>query len=276
MATWASFTTIDDALTHNLTLALLGLEHAHIPGGNRLVPRYIGLREVPGAQPPDAVLGVCARGDAACPGHRLPLDSSKHALACCVKCDALVAAACGPSNWRRAVGAVGGKPTPDGWVCLCTCHGPAPPLPRAGDRSRPRFGVFGDVETAAADARVREALGLSVSVKAPHITRARWIGLRYDTQPDGSRRVVGVCHAHNTALGCPGHALALRYLGDATASCVGCGGVVRTPHRRRAAPLGGGRLPMIGNAVLDAAGAVTGWICTTCRLRPCNEARRAG
>ena len=70
MATWASFTTIDEALTHKLTLALLALEHVRI-SCNEVAPRNIGLREVPGAQPPDAVLSVCARGDAACPGHPL-------------------------------------------------------------------------------------------------------------------------------------------------------------------------------------------------------------
>ena len=81
MATWASFTTIDEAITHNVMLALLGLEHIKRTNLDNMVPRYIGLREAPGEQPPEAVLGVCARGDAACPGHRLPLRSAKQAAA---------------------------------------------------------------------------------------------------------------------------------------------------------------------------------------------------
>ena len=214
MATWTSFTTIDDALTHNLTLALLGLEHGHLPSDNRLVPRYIGLREVLGVQPPDTVLGVCARGDAACPGHRLPLSSSQQALACCVDCGALV----GSSQYHEA-GAVFGCSTPAGWVCGGTHRGGAPPAPVLGDPSRPRFGAFDDVVAASADERVREALGLGVSKKPC----ARWVGLRYEAQPDGSRRVVGVCHAHNTPSGCPGHAPALRHLSDSTACCLESG-----------------------------------------------------
>ena len=130
MATWASFTTIDDALTHNLTLALPGLDHARIRGGNVVVALFIGMREVMGARPPDAVLGVCARGEGACPGHRLPLDSSAQAFTCCVECSALVASA-DPNNVvaRRAAGAVKGKHTPTGWVGLTTCRGPASPRP---------------------------------------------------------------------------------------------------------------------------------------------------
>ena len=65
MATYASFTTIDKAITLNLMLALLGLEYVQSRTHHNVSPRYIGLREVPGAQPPDAVLSVCARGDAA-------------------------------------------------------------------------------------------------------------------------------------------------------------------------------------------------------------------
>ena len=52
MATHASFTTIDEAITHNLTLALLGLEYVKSRTLQNVNPRYIGLREVPGAQPP--------------------------------------------------------------------------------------------------------------------------------------------------------------------------------------------------------------------------------
>ena len=252
MATWASFTTIDEALTHNLMLALLGLEHAHVSGDNMLVPRYIGLRQVPGAQPPDAVLGVCGRGNAACPGHRLPLRSAKQAT--------VGQSAGSASEARHAVGAVEGKPTPGGWRCRCVCRGTAPP--RAGDPSRPRFGVFDDCETATTDERVREALGISAS-KHPC---ARWIGLRLDTQPDGNRRVVGVCHNHNTAYGCPGHALALRHLSDATACCRECGKAVTSAAGVTRANANGGDAKN-GAAVLDAGGTVTGWICLTCKRR---------
>ena len=210
MATWASFTTIDDALTHH-TLALLGLEHVKMKGSN-VVPRYIGLREVPGAQPPDAVLGVCARGGAACLGHRLPLHAAMQTWTCCVKCGARVGS-CG-TPFTRASGAAYGVRTPDGWVCDGTCRAvaPAPPLP--DDWSRPKFGVFDDVETAAADERVRVALGLSRSMCGGRPMRTRWIGLCYEAQTDGSRLVVGVCRAHNTARGCPGHAVALRSVND--------------------------------------------------------------
>ena len=76
-------------------------------------------------------------------------------------------------------------------------------MARRPNPSRPVFGNFDDVETAAADVRVREGLGLSTPTYKHG--RARGIGLRHDTQPDGSRVVVGVCHAHNTpgALGMP-------------------------------------------------------------------------
>ena len=111
--------------------------------------------------------------------------------------------------------------------------------------------MFDDIETAAADESVRQALGLSAS-KTP---RARWIGLRLDTQPDGSRRVVGVCLAHNTPHGCPGHALALRYLSDATACCAGCGRAVASTGGVKHADGGLGE----GRAVLGAGGRVTGW-----------------
>ena len=156
-----------------------------------MISRYIGLREVPGAQPPDAVLGVCARGDAASPGHRLPLHSAEHAFAC-EKSGALVGLS---DEAQRKASAIKGEPMPDGWRCCVGCRGPSPPPP-PGDRSRPRFGIFDDVETAAADVRVREALGLAASQHSPRAARARWIGLLYETQPDGSRLVVGVCHTH--------------------------------------------------------------------------------
>ena len=59
MATHAAFTTIDEAITHNLTLALLGLEHARM-NGKDVKPRYIGLhRPARGAGCPAA--GRCAR-----------------------------------------------------------------------------------------------------------------------------------------------------------------------------------------------------------------------
>ena len=262
MATHASFTTIDEAITHNLTLALLGLEYVKSVRLQSAIPRYIGLREVPGAQPPDAVLGVCARGDAACPGHRLPRDKAKQALTCCVECGALVGVKSDtlPGLLREA-GAVLGTSTPDGRRCKCVCRGPA--APRPGDPSRPVFGVFDDIETAAADERVREALEISLSMKP----RARWVGLRLDVQPDGSRRVVGVCHAHSTARGCPGHALTLRHLADAAACCGGCGAAVTTkPDAVRRAKANGSNLKL-GGAVLDAGGQVTGWVCRACSRR---------
>ena len=257
MATWASFTTIDDALTHNLTLALLGLEHARISSKD-VAPRYIGLREVPGAQPPDAVLGVCSRGDAACPGHRLPLHSATQALACCIDCDALVGVSSGASaDFMRAAGAAPGAPARAGWRCKYVCSRAA--RPRPDDPSRPLFGDVDNVEAAADDERVREALGLSASKQ----TRARWIGLRLDTFSDGTRRVVGVCHAHHTEHWCPGHALALRYLADATACCCACGAVVATTEGVDRAAARGGAVAL-GKADLDAGGRVTGWVCRAC------------
>ena len=216
MATWASFTTIDEAITHNLTLALLGLEHVSSFSLHEGVPRYIGLREVPGAQPPDAVLGVCTRGDGSCPGHRLPLHSALQAFACCMECGALIGHNYCPTEILRAAGVVRGTPTP----------------------------------------------GLTTS-KA---VRARWIGLRYETQPDDSRLVVGVCHAHITPRGYPGHALALRSLSDATACCGGCGRAVTTQSGVARARKNGVRLGH-GTAVLDADGQVTGWTCRVCSRR---------
>ena len=156
---------------------------------------------------------------------------------------------------QRAVGAARGISTPDGWRCEKTCRDPARRPP--GDPSRPRFGVFDDVETAAADERVREALGLS-SRGGPLPTRARWIGLH-----DGSRLVVGVCHAHNSPRGCPGHALALRYLDDATACFGECGvGVTTANGVQRAKGRGGGLV--LGRAALNDGCQVAGWKCRKC------------
>ena len=102
---------------------------------------------------------------------------------------------------------------------------------------------------------------MSTSMRGGHPLRARWIGLRYDTQPDGSRLVVGVCHAHHTPRGCPGHALALRYLNDAAACCVVCGAAVA---KSDAGQQEGAKY---GSAVLDAAGEVTGWMCVGCKTQ---------
>lgn len=154
-----------------------------------------------------------------------------------------------------------------GWRCQRVCRGRARPVP--GDPSRPIFGVFDAIESAASDERVREAMGLSKSKRE----RVRWIGLLPDTQPDGSRLVVGVCHAHNTPRGCPGHPLALRYLSDGTACCVECGRAV-TSHtdgvnRVRA----DGVDAHLGVTVRDSSDQVTGWICLGCRSK---AKRRAG
>ena len=266
---WASLTSSDEAMTHNVTRALLGLAYVKRTHFDNVAPRYLSLREVPGAQPPDAVLGVCARGGAACPGHRLPLHWTTHAFVCCVKCGALVGDRYSRCNEvRRAAGAITGVGNPaSGWRCQAVCRGPAPPRP--GDPSRPRFGVFDDIKTAASDERVREALGLSAS-KA---VRARWIGLRLDTQRDGSRLVVGVCHAHNTACGCPGHPLALRNLSDATACCAGCGREVTTRAGVQRARANGGTLHM-GNIVRDDGVQEAGWLCLKCQRHERLEARR--
>lgn len=215
--TYVAFTPKSEALTHNLTRALLGLEHDKTRGINNTIPRYIDLREAPGAQPQDAVVGVCARGDA-CPGHRLPLDSAAHALTCCVHSGALLGESNGQSSAaRRAAGAITGVATPDRWRCQRVCRGPF--APRPGDPSRTIFGVFKDVASAKAEERVREALGMTTSKSV----RARWVDLHVGTQPDGSRCVVGVCHAVNTPRECPGHSLALHNVTDATACCLGCG-----------------------------------------------------
>ena len=109
------------------------------------------------------------------------------------------------------------------------------------------------METAVADVCVREALGLSSSMGHAHNTRTRWIGLRVAAQTDGSCRVVGVCHAHHSPHGCPGHALALRNLMDATACCLGCGAEVAMNKIVQRA--------IAGRPVLDASGQVTGWMC---------------
>ena len=234
------------------------------------MPR-IGLRKVPGAQPPDAMLGVCARGDGACPGHRLPLDSAAKAFACCVVCDTIVGSAEGPNGAaRRAAGAVPGQPTPKAWRCQRVCRGLVPPPPPPCDPSRPIFGVVDNVHTSEADVRVREALGLSAS-KTP---RARWIGLPLDTLPDGSRRVIGVCHAHNTPRSCPAPPQALRYQADATACCSGCSeAVTMSQAALQRAQASGGAL-MRGVAVFDRGGQATAWTCN--KLRESRGVKGAG
>lgn len=127
--TYAAFTSAAEARMHNLTRALLGLEHK-TSAFNRVAPRYIDLREVRGAQPPDAVLGVCARGDAACPGHRLPLHSASEAVACCIECGAILANTHCSVEARRAAGAVEGKPTPRRVASQIHVPWPIRPAPR--------------------------------------------------------------------------------------------------------------------------------------------------
>ena len=272
MGDHAAFTTIDEAITHPLTLALLGLEAAGRLQG--VAPRYIGLREVPGARPPDAVLGVCAVGDAACPGHSLPSRSAQLAFACCRECRALVGGTGvgRSSDARRAAGAGRGKPAAAGWVCQEGYRAPAqeapppaaaravaapppaaaravaaPPAAPAPPRAQappppahPRFGVFTDPNIATTNINVRHALGMEGSKRL----RARWIGLRLEAQPDGTHRLVGVCHAHHTGRGCPGHPLLLDCVTDATACCGGYGRAV-TSHSgvQRARDWGRGRAP---------------------------------
>lgn len=124
--------------------------------------------------------------------------------------------------------------------------------------------MFDNVETVAADVRVREALGLSI----PTFKRGRWIGLRYEAQPDGSRLLVGVCHAHNTPCGCRGHTLALRNLTDATACCLGCGLVVTLSVGAQGAKM--------GRAVLGDDGQVMGSMCRACHSRARRANRRTG
>ena len=107
MATHASFATIDEAITHNLTLALLGLEHAPWLEAMWLPAASACARCRVRSHP--TLSWACARGDAVCPGHRLPLHTAKHALACCVECGTLVAHSAGSvAEVRRAAGAVSG------------------------------------------------------------------------------------------------------------------------------------------------------------------------
>ena len=177
-------------------------------------------------------MGVCARGDV-CPGHRLPSDSRGAAFAfvCCVECGAL----CGTGRdalivvgVREAVATDAGA----GWKCrapFAPCAGPTtpspagPPAPRAatpprrGGGGHPRrHPAFATIEQAASNGLVREALGL-----APGNKRAHWVGLRADEYADGSRAIVGVCHAHFTPRGRPGHDTSLHTLADATRAAAG-------------------------------------------------------
>lgn len=203
MSTDASFTIIDDALTHNMTLALLGLEYVKSSRLNNVTPRYIGLREVPGAQSLVAVLGVCARGDAARPGHRLPLDSAMDAFACCVKCGALVA-----NMHGSAVGAVKGEPTTDGWVCFNKRRGLSPP-PLPGDPSRPRFGAFDDVERCSRRASAGGAGAVDSPARPSPDARARdRSGLRHATRrhPPRCRRLPRSQHGAWVPWACSGAA----------------------------------------------------------------------
>lgn len=110
---------------------------------------------------------------------------------------------------------------------------------------------------------MREALGLS----GPKTARARWIGLRHDTFSDGSRRVVGVCHAHHTARGCPGHTLALRRRTDATACCSVCDVAVTTMQDAVERAQAAGVDAKIGSSMLGGDGQVTGWWCVVCSGR---------
>ena len=123
--------------------------------------------------------------------------------------------------------------------------------------------MFDTIEAASADERVREALGISIA-KRP---RARWIGLRLDTQSDGTRRVIGVCHTHQAPRGCPGHALALRNLVDAAVCCGGCGPAVASDEGAKRGKAVGRDLRK-GRHVVGTGGEVTGWLCIACKLRP--------
>ena len=91
-------------------------------GGNKVTPGYIGLREVPGAQPLDAVLGVCAREATqraratACHSAR----PSKRQLAVC--CVTRLLAVTTSALLARS----GGVPTRGGWRRDRVCCGAAP------------------------------------------------------------------------------------------------------------------------------------------------------
>lgn len=254
--TYANLTSSEDAAAHPVVMALLGLG-AH--GTSK--PRYIGLRVRAGAQPPQAVVGVCGAGAEnpdACPGHLLPDRLPAAALVCCMSCHHLIGSK-NPHFDLRSVGARLGVWRENGWFCQKTCvhiSGGAPPPTRLAPTQ-----AFDTLEAASADECVRQALGIANPAGGGGL-RARWLGLRLDTRPDGGAHVVGVCfNAQNPERGCPGHDTALASIGDATACCLRCGRTVASRKSKRLAR----RDVTPGRALVGSGGEVVGWICERCR-----------